>query len=134
MEASFRKSFSSLDAMFAFVGTGLDELHISSDASFAAQLAIEELFTNMVKYGGQSGGEVGISLQRDDDRLVVVLTDRGDTPFDPTMRPAADVSLPLAERKVGGLGIHLVRSLIDRISYSYADGRHSITLIKNLEP
>lgn len=134
MQASFQKSFSSLDSVFTFVGTGLDELQIPGDASFAAQLAIEELFTNMVKYGSQTDDEVEISLQRDGPRLVVVITEHGDLPFDPTSAPDVDVSLPLAERNVGGLGIHLVRSLIDEITYSHGEGRNCITLIKNLEP
>jgi len=133
MLASFRKSISSLDAVFAFVGTGLDELQIPREASFAAQLAIEELFTNMVKYGCQTDDEVGISLRRDVNRLVVELTEQADIPFDPTGAPDVDLSLPLTERKVGGLGIHLIRSLIDEMSYTHGDGQSRITLIKNLE-
>ncbi len=134
MQASFLKSFSSLDSVFTFVGTGLDELQISRDASFATQLAIEELFTNMVKYSGQTADEVGISLRRDGNRLVVELTEHGDAPFDPTAAPDVDVSLPLAERKVGGLGIHLVRSLVNEMTYSHGDGQSRITLVKHLEP
>lgn len=134
MQASFQRSFSSLDSVFTFVETGLDELQIPRDVSFAMQVAIEELFTNMVKYGDQTADEVDISLLRDGNRLVVELTNHGDVLFDPTSAPDVDVSLPLAERKVGGLGIHLVRSMVNEMTYSHGDGQSRITLIKHLEP
>ncbi|MGA9118119.1 MAG: ATP-binding protein [Bacteroidota bacterium] len=134
MQSSFPREFTSLAQVFAFVDKALGELRVSPEGAYAAQLAVEELFTNIVKYGQPTSDEVTISLKRDSGRLVVELTDRGDIPFDPTAAPEVDTSLKLEERKVGGLGIHLIRNLMDEIRYTYSNGRNRITLIKNLEP
>ncbi len=132
-QSHFPKDFASLDEIFSFVGAALGDLKVSRDVSFAVELSIEELFTNMVKYGRGAGVDVMISIRRESRRLVVELIDTTDAPFDPAQVPQAETSLPLEDRKVGGLGIHLVRTLMDELHSSHANGLNSITLIKNLE-
>jgi serine/threonine-protein kinase RsbW len=133
-QSSFRKKFSSLDNVFDFIGRSLETLHVTDEVSYAVQLSIEELFTNMVKYGQDSPEGVSIAIRREKEKLIIDLTERADVPFQVADAPDVDTSLPLEERKVGGLGIHLVRSLMDELHSEYADGLNRITLIKNLEP
>jgi serine/threonine-protein kinase RsbW len=134
MERSFKRAIASLDQVFAFVGEALADLNVPPEPAFAVELAIEEFFTNMVKYNTESRDDILLILKRDDDRLTVEMVDSGGHPFDPTSAKDPDTSLPLAERRVGGLGIHLVKTLMDDLRYQYDGGRNTITFSKNLEP
>ena len=76
------------------------------------------------------GGRLEIELERVGDDLVVCLRDEA-TPFDPTTVPPPDLTLPLAKRPIGGLGIHLVRRTMDKIIHQVtASGGNELTLVK----
>ncbi len=96
-------------------------------------LAVEELFTNMVKHSPGGKNEVTIDFERNGDRLVVTLVDEDVEPFDVTSRPEVDTTQPLEERKVGGLGIHLVKHMVDELHYRSEDRRSIITIMKRME-
>lgn len=97
-------------------------------------LALDELFTNIITYGFPQGGEhrIRFQLQADPRRLRVVIEDDG-VPFDPVACPPADPPCPLEDRRVGGLGLHLVRNLMDEMSYRRAQGKNVLTLCKRIE-
>lgn len=99
------------------------------------QIALDELLTNTIDYGlvggGGGGGQAIIELEAAGDRVTLKLTDDG-RPFDPFARAAPDTSLPLEERRVGGLGIHLVRGLMDEVSYQRRGDRNVVVLTKLL--
>ena len=99
----------------------------------ALNLALEEAVTNVVLYAypTDSRGEVELTATCQDDQLRFVLSDRG-KPFDPTARPEVDITASLEDRPIGGLGIHLVRQIMDRVLYEYADGKNILTMIKNI--
>ena len=94
-------------------------------------LALEEAVTNVILYAYPKGiyGPVELDASRVEDSLVFVLSDSG-KPFDPTARPDADISASLEDRPIGGLGIHLVRSIMDSVSYEYRGGRNILTMTK----
>lgn len=96
-------------------------------------LALEEAVTNVILYAYPKGiyGPVELDASRVENSLVFVLSDSG-KPFDPTARPDADVSASLEDRPIGGLGIHLVRSIMDTVSYEYRDGRNILTMTKSI--
>jgi anti-sigma regulatory factor (Ser/Thr protein kinase) len=94
---------------------------------------VEELFTNLVKYSRGGKREIQIALAREADRLVVSLTDFDVEPFDIRSVPDAKIDLGIDQRKPGGLGIHLVRRMVDEIDYRYEDGRSTTTFVKSLE-
>ena len=96
-------------------------------------LALEEAVTNVILYAYPKGiyGPVELDASRVENRLVFTLSDSG-KPFDPTARPDADISASLEDRQIGGLGIHLVRSIMDAVSYEYRGGRNILTMTKNL--
>ena len=100
---------------------------------FPVELALEEVFTNMVKYNAAGKGRIRIDLGIDDGELVITVTD-SDAPFwDPvTDAPNVAVDEPLATRKAGGLGIYLVKKIMDRIEYSHQNRTSTITLHKRM--
>lgn len=131
-ERQFRRSVASLEAIFAFVREFLSSQGIGEDTAFDVDLILEELFTNMVKYGRGGGPEIAIALDWTDSTLTLRLRDFGVEPFDPTAAPAVDTGRPISERRAGGLGIHLVRRMADRLEYAYEDRCSTITVTKRL--
>ena len=89
---------------------------------------IDEMFSNIVHYSGAD--EVKLGCLIDGTQLKICLRDNG-TPFDPTQRPDVDVSIPLNERKIGGMGIYIVKKSVDSMEYKYADGYNELTLKKS---
>lgn len=87
----------------------------------------------MVKYQKENPNEISIDLMRDDDKLTIILTDYDAHPFDIHQARSYDHTKSLKERQVGGVGIHLVKKMMDRIDYEYEDGQSRIKLIKYLE-
>ncbi len=100
---------------------------------YAVELALEEIFTNMVKYNATGKGDIRVDLAIRDQDVVVTITDFDTPRFDPVSEaPAVDVNRPLGERREGGLGIHLVKQMMDRIEYSHQNRTGTITLRKRL--
>jgi serine/threonine-protein kinase RsbW len=132
MERKFSRSVDEVGAIAGFVSEFAAENKISDSLAFKLNLAIEELFVNTVKYNPQNSNDVLISLAQDADRLTIVLTDSDVEPFDLTKAEEYDTTQPLEMRRIGGLGIHLVRNIADEISYEYSDRQSRITVIKNL--
>ncbi len=102
---------------------------IGADASYAANLAIEEMGTNILKFGyGDSGvHEILLRVEILPGRLLVIIEDDG-REFDPLKAPAPPVHLPPDLRAPGGLGIHLVRNLAEDMRYERRDGRNRLTI------
>jgi len=105
---------------------GLDEM-----TTMQMNLALEEAVVNVMSYAYPEGttGYVDIKAQSDDSRMTFVITDSGKL-FDPTTKEEVDTTLPAEERRIGGLGIHLVRHLMDSISYERVNNHNVLTLIK----
>lgn len=137
---------SSLDSVFALVKAVCDEQAASSRIRFDVQLALEELFVNVVRHGfddgrprsnvwlaawadaaGETGGQGGQRVLR------IVMSDPG-VPYDPLDYHWQKVEGSLGKNnKVGGLGILLVRERMDDVAYEYRDGRNVLSLTKLLE-
>jgi len=100
----------------------------------AINLALDELLTNTISYGYDDTGKhaIEIDLVQDDDRLTLTLRDDA-RPFDPTQAAEPDIEAGIDERPIGGLGIHLVRAMMDKIEYRRADGHNRLTLTKLLK-
>ena len=99
------------------------------DLVFKLNLVLEELGVNIVNYSGATG-EIEISLASDDETVTIEIADNG-RPFNPlTELDTPDISAPLGERVVGGLGVHLVRSMMDELRYSREDGMNRLAMTK----
>jgi len=131
MERAFKKEIESLEAVFAFVDEFRRQELIPDEPLYAVKLALEELFTNMVKYHPESRREVVVRLERVADELVGTLTDSEVEPFDVTLVPAP-AEPPLEKRRPGGLGLHLVRQMVDDLRYVHADGISTVIFVKKL--
>jgi anti-sigma regulatory factor (Ser/Thr protein kinase) len=128
----FPRKIDALEQIFTFVSECADKHRLSPDVLYGVNLAIEELFTNMVRHAVGGGNEVLISLEVSEQKLVISLTDYDVDEFDPRKSMDVDVSKPLHERKPGGLGIFMVKGLMDDVSYSYQNRTASVTIVKKL--
>lgn len=94
------------------------------------QLSVEEVFVNISHYAyGEGKGEAELTLVTAPGRFTMSFRDWG-TPFDPLKKEDADVTLGVEERKIGGLGIFLVKKNMDEVRYTYEDGSNLLTMIK----
>lgn len=98
------------------------------------KLALEEAVVNVMNYAYPDNvtGEVTVDVFLEEKRLRIVITDGG-RHFDPTKMADVDTTLPLEERKVGGLGIHFIRQLMDTTDYERRDGNNVLTLTKMIK-
>jgi serine/threonine-protein kinase RsbW len=127
----FPRSLAAVSDVLDWVERFFEAAGIPADHRFGVQLGLEELFTNLVKYGA-GAHPIEIELVRRPALLTASLTDVDVEPFDPTAAPDADVTLPLEERRPGGLGLHLIRRVVDRVDYTYENRRSRTTLVKRL--
>jgi anti-sigma regulatory factor (Ser/Thr protein kinase) len=99
------------------------------------ELALEEIFLNVVMHGSGPGGapRVEVSLSLGTDAVTMTVEDDGPH-FDPLSLPPPDLTAGLADRRVGGLGVHLVRNLMDTVSYARAAGRNQLCMSKRGQP
>jgi phosphoserine phosphatase RsbU/P len=113
---SFRRSIDALAQIFAFTAETLKEPELRR----TVDLVLEELFTNIVKYGCASDTMVSIDIRRHARGVRVTLTDPDAEYYDPQSAPQPDVRAPLEGRQPGRLGLHLVRKLVDTLEYRYS--------------
>jgi len=131
ISARFPRSFDALDQVFGFTRRFYDAANVADPERLVFDFCVEELFTNLVKYNN-GNNEIELTLDRQGDRLVGQLTDFDVEPYDITAAPAVDVTLTAEQRKPGGLGVHLVRRLVDGLEYDYTNRASRITFTKNL--
>ena len=116
-------TLTSLPPLTTAVNLFLDQHTVGHEAIFRVNLAIEEIVTNIIKYGYDDTDPhtitVNLALFPDTTRLQ--LKDDGH-PFDPLLSPEPDIHVPLDQREVGGLGLHLVRETVSRIAYRRKNG------------
>ncbi len=108
---------------------------LSASVRRSVQVALDEMLSNTIMHGfaDREGGEVTAEVVLDTDRVCVTLTDDG-RPFDPLAMPAPDTTLTTQQRRIGGLGIHLVRHMMDEVSYDRRADRNVLVLVKRLTP
>ena len=96
-------------------------LGVDADLKQTDDFTVEELFTNMVKYATGSASPVRVDLVAVEGGVEVTLVDSDVERFDPTRAPDVDIHAPIEERRPGGLGLHLIRRMVDSIEYQYSD-------------
>lgn len=101
---------------------------VPAPVAYKFGLALDEILTNVISYAFADGKShaIEIHLACSDGYLTALVSDDG-APFDPLSQPAPDVHVPVEQRKIGGLGIHLLRKLMDRADYQRRDGRNILT-------
>jgi phosphoserine phosphatase len=130
IQRSFERGFDAIPALVAFTAEAFERLRVDPALLPTIDLAVEELFTNMVKYGGGSAA-VQVELVAIEGGVEVTLIDRDVEPFDVTRSPDVDIHAPIENRRPGGLGLHLVRRMMDSVEYEYVrETRESRTRLR----
>ena len=124
---------SQLEELARFFEEISDEWELPMSASLNLNLVLEELVTNIIFYGyeDQNKHEITVVVILDNKMINIQLEDDG-REFDPLSIPEPDINLAIEDRKIGGLGIHFVRKIMDKIDYKRLDNRNRLTLSKDI--
>ena len=97
-------------------------------------LVVEELVVNIVEFAYPDGGNdyLDVEIERDKESITLRFRDGG-VPFNPLTKELPDTSLPIEQRRIGGLGIYLVFKKTDSVGYEYVNGENVLTVMKKLE-
>jgi len=111
----------------------LDEWNLSMNVSLNLNLVLEELITNIIFYGYDDTNEhlIRILLSYHDSVVQIQLEDDGKA-FNPLLYAEPNIDLSIENRKIGGLGIHFVRKIMDEIIYSRLNNKNILTMTKNI--
>ena len=124
-----------IPAVIDFINGELENLGCSLRTVTQIDVAIDELYSNIAYYAyGERHGQVTVRIESEDRPPVVVISfqDEG-KPFNPLEQGDPDVTLPARERKIGGLGIFMVKKSMDDVRYEYRDGKNILTIRKTIE-
>ncbi len=129
----FKNTLAEIGRLAQVVAAFAAQRQLPSILVFELNLALEEVLTNVISYGYQDAGEHEITLRLSStgEEVTAEVEDDGQ-PFDPLTAHAPDISKPLAERPMGGLGIHLVRKLIDKVEYRRQQGKNLLVMTKRI--
>ena len=129
-----KNDISEISKLATFIGELSEELDFTPELNFNLNLVLEEAVSNVIlyAYGKEEQKEISLVAQSCDNNLVFVLTDSG-TEFDPTKVPDADITLSAEEREIGGLGIFLIRQIMNTVEYQRIDGKNVLTMRKQLD-
>ena len=123
-----------LAAVQAFVEAQLEAVKCSLKAQMQIAVAVEEIFVNIAHYAyGAKKGEATVRVEISGAPACVTIRfiDQG-SPFDPLAKEDPDVTLSAADRRIGGLGIYLVRKTMDEMGYEYQDGQNILWIKKRI--
>ena len=133
-ELTLQASVEKLDEVLAFVEENLEKNECPMKVLMQVQIAVEEIFVNIAHYAYDFGpGTATIRVEVGGDPLQVIITfiDQG-IPYDPLKKEDPDVTLSAEERKIGGLGIFMVKKSMDDVKYEYTDGKNILTICKKI--
>ena len=129
---TFDADFNNLDEIRDFVGDSARQIGFTEKEIYSIQLAADEASTNIIEhaYGGEGNGIIEIECSTENDELKIVMHDQGRS-FDPSSVPEPNVKADLSERKIGGLGMYLMRQLMDEVYYeTSSETGNTLTMIK----
>ena len=113
-----------------FMETEMEKFEISPKISMKMLIAIDEIYSNIVRYSGAT--EAIVSIKKSDNTLKLQFKDNG-KPYNPLDSKEPDITASAEDRSIGGLGIFMVKKMLDRVEYKYVDNYNILTLTKNLD-
>ena len=120
-----------LEELLAEVEEWLGEVSCPPAKITTALICTEEIFVNIVSYAyGTEGGDGWVACEASTGKMKLCFMDQG-APYNPLKREDPDITLPADERQVGGLGIYMVKQMMDDVYYVYRDGKNCLTLEMN---
>jgi anti-sigma regulatory factor (Ser/Thr protein kinase) len=130
IEKIFPAEIKELSSVLVFLEEELDKAQTNPKLMVTFAIAVEELFVNVAHYAyPDSKGTAKIGIDTSGDSIVVQISDSG-IPFDPLAKPDPDVTLAAEDRKIGGLGIYMVKKSMDSVVYEYKDNQNILTISK----
>ena len=133
MERLFKKTLISLNNIFDFINDFMRMNDVDHEIGRSVMLAVEEIYTNLVKHNKKSVNDISIDISIEGKKLTITLIDFDVEHFDITEAIAPDSRQTIQERPTGGMGLQLVRETMDNIYYEYENSNSKITLIKKLD-
>lgn len=133
-ELDILATLDNLDEVLAFVDEELEKMGCPQRDMYQIDVCVEEIFSNIANYAyNPDTGPATIRVEVLDDPKEITLTffDHG-TPFDPLAKEDPDVTLEAEERRIGGLGVYIVKKSMDQIGYEYRDGQNILTIKKTI--
>jgi serine/threonine-protein kinase RsbW len=131
---TFDADFDNLDEIREFVGEAARQVGFSDKEIYSIQLAADEASSNIIEhaYAGVGDGKIEIYCRASKNELTIVMRDHGKS-FNPSSVPEPNVQADLSERKIGGLGMYLMRKLMDEVSYeSSLETGNVLTMVKRM--
>lgn len=133
-ELTIAATVENIETVTDFVNEQLETFDCPMRAQMQIDIAIDELFGNIVHYAYKPGtGQATVQVDVVEEPLSVVITfiDNG-VPYDPLAKADPDTTLSAEERDIGGLGIYMVKKSMDEITYEYKDGQNILKIKKNI--
>ena len=133
-EIRIKNKISELEKVAQFVTEIGEELGLSMELQMNLNLVMEEMVTNVIFYAYPQDEDADIELlaKSDGKELTFVLSDQGKE-FDPTAKEDADLDVNPAERELGGMGIFIVKNIMNKVTYQRLEGKNLLTMTKGLE-
>ncbi len=128
-----QNNISEIPRLTTFLDEIAEELSLPMDMVFNLNLVLEEAVSNVIMYAypAEVTNDISLTAKLSGNSLIFTLTDSGEE-FDPTQVPDADVSLSAEERQIGGLGIFLIRNIMNKVEYQRIEGKNIFTLTKEI--
>lgn len=134
MKTTYPRTIDALPRIMRELGSYCRECRVADATEFVMTFAVEEVFTNMVKYNPAGPPEIELTADVKDGRLVIALVDDQEHEFDPIAAPDPDLQKKISERRPGGLGIYLVKAMVESVDYQRRGITNTITLSHSMEP
>lgn len=125
---------SNIGHLAPFLDEVAEEYGVAHDVMFKIQLALDEAMTNSISYAypEDADGRIALEVEAEGAELLFRLIDEG-IPFDPTKEGNVDTTLSVEERSIGGLGIFLIKQMMDYVGYEYVDGKNILIMRKTIK-
>ena len=132
-ELRIKNQTAELEKVNHFIEEISEELGLSMELTMNLNLVMEEMVVNVISYAYSEGTDAEIELlaMSDGKELTLVLSDQG-REFDPTMMETSDMSVNPAEREIGGMGIFIVKNIMNKVTYQRLEGKNLLTMTKNI--
>lgn len=126
----FDRNVDELQHIFSFLKSNWASFGVEMKDQLDMELSVEELFMNMIRHNNSTDGKITLSVEKKGRQILLSLTDHEKVPFDITSSANVDFDKYLKNMKPGGLGIHLVKELMDDITFEHQQGVSTITIKK----
>ncbi len=132
-EIKLKNQVGELERVAVFIEEICEELGLGMELQMNLNLVMEEMVSNVIFYAYPEGtdAEIGLMAEYDGKELTFVLSDRG-REFDPTLKEDADIDVNPIDREIGGMGIWIVKNIMNQVTYQRLEGKNLLTMKKEI--